>query len=1310
VARTRLVLPGLLAPLVAAAGTLVPIVAAPPAAAAAARTVTVVGSLQSELGCAADWQETCTATDLTREGDSTTYSRELAVPAGSYELKVAIDHSWAESYGAGGAKDGANIPLALQGPARLRLSYDDATHKIGIAPTDLPGPATAADRALAGSSLREPLTRERFYFVMADRFANGNKANDTGGLTGGREQTGYDPTDKGFYHGGDLTGLTNKLDYIKGLGTTAIWLTPAFKNRPVQGTGAEASAGYHGYWITDFTQVDPHLGTNDDMKKLVDAAHRKGMKVFFDIITNHTADVIDYEGGQHAYVDKATKPYRDAAGKAFDDAGLAGGDTFPALDAQTSFPYTPVFRTEADKTVKVPAWLNDPRMYHNRGDSTYAGESTTYGDFSGLDDLWTEQPAVVNGMTDIYKKWVDFGIDGFRIDTVKHVNTEFWQKFSPAVLARAKADGKKDFFMFGEVYDGNPAFMSRYTTTGKLPATLDFGFQGSALGFAQGKATTNLRDFYAGDDYYTDTDSNAYELPTFLGNHDMGRVGMMLKNGGATGQDLLDRAELANSLMFLTRGQPVVYYGDEQGFIGSGGDKDARQDMFATKVGQYADEPVMTGTSGSKDRYDTTSPLYQQISQLSALRAANPALSDGAQIHRYASDGAGIFAVSRVDARTGTEYLVVANNATTARSASFATYSPRMGFSPLYGSGTTLRSGRDSRVDVTVAPLSVSVWKARSGMARRKVAPAVHLTSPQPGGVVGGRAEIGAAIPDNAFAQVTFAYRPVGTQAWTTLGTDDNAPYRVFQDVTSMTKGTLLEYRAVAKDSSGNVSAASSYGIVGDAAPGGGAGPGPVGPVTQPDNVSVPGTHNSEMGCPGDWQPDCAQAQLTLDGQDQIWKGTYTTIPAGSNDYKAAIDKSWDENYGAGGAKGGGNITYTAPGGNVTFYYDHATHYVTSDAQGPIITAPGSYQSELGCGADWSPACMRPWLQDPDGDGTYTWSSDQIPAGSYEFKVAHGLSWDESYGDNGNNVSLSVPSDGTVVTISYVLSTHQISVKTSRAGSAPDLKKAKAIWVSRDLVAWPASSGAPGPDHVAPALVGHRWAGRGRRGRDRGLDRHAAVRRRGAAGRRRRLPPRAQGLPGPAAVPLHRPRRRGDPARPGGRGDVRQPRAADRRHRCPAAGGARRPLRGRGLARDLRHVVALRPPVVLPVGADGAGRLPAGVARGGQRDRTGQRRHPRGDAPRRRRRLDRGRPPAVARSPLPVRGARLRPDHGEGGDQPRDRPLLGGADPELHPFGGGRPVRPGSRTLRLATEPVARAQAGRGLQHLRAARARLLRR
>lgn len=128
---------------------------------------------------------------------------------------------------------------------------------------------------MAVGSLREALTKERFYFLMADRFANGDKANDAGGLTGGRLKTGFDPTDSGFYHGGDLKGVTQKLDYIKGLGTTAIWLTPSFKNNPVQGSGDNVSAGYHGYWITDFTQIDPHLGTNADMKNLIAKAHAK---------------------------------------------------------------------------------------------------------------------------------------------------------------------------------------------------------------------------------------------------------------------------------------------------------------------------------------------------------------------------------------------------------------------------------------------------------------------------------------------------------------------------------------------------------------------------------------------------------------------------------------------------------------------------------------------------------------------------------------------------------------------------------------------------------------------------------------------------------------------------------------------------------------------------------------------------------------------------------------------------------------------------------------------------------------------------
>ncbi|UQX89538.1 alpha-amylase family glycosyl hydrolase [Jatrophihabitans telluris] len=1043
--------------------------AAGPAADPAARTITLAGSLQSELGCPDDWQPACPATQLAQTGPDT-YAHRFTLPAGAYEFKIAVNGSWDENYGAGGAAGGANIPLVLAGTATLDFAYSDTTHRVSITPTDLPSPAvTPADKLIAGPSLRQPLTREQFYFVMTDRFANADTTNDSGGRTGDRLQTGFDPTAKGFYHGGDLKGLISKLDYIKKVGTTSLWLTPSFVNKPVQGPPGSESAGYHGYWITDFTHIDPHLGSNADMKTLIATAHKKGMKVFFDIITNHTADVIDNAQKQYTYISKATAPYKDAAGNTFDDRDFVNSPNFPALNAQ-SFPYTPVFDKPADATAKTPAWLNDVTLYHNRGDSTYAGESATYGDFAGLDDLFTEQPKVEKGMEDIYKAWVDFGIDGFRIDTAKHVNTEFWQKFSPAMLQQAKQDGNSKFFMFGEVFDADPKFQSIYSTTAKLPATLDFGFQSAAVAVTNGKPTSTLSDLFAGDDYYTDTDSNAYDLPTFLGNHDMGRVGNFV--GGSLAKD-----QFAHALMYTLRGQPVVYYGDEQGFTGDGGDQDARQDMFASKVASYNDDTVIGGTPGSMDRYGTTGAMFRTIAGLSALRKANPALADGAQIPRYSSDSTGIFAVSRVSggvsggvsgaasggasasaSRTGQhEYLVVANNADTAKTASFPTYTPGALFAPIYGGGPRLLSRRDGSVTVTVAPMSVRVFKASRSIPRSRRAVPVYPQSPSAGGVVADRAEIRAAVPANTPVQVSFGYRPVGTTDWQKLGTDDNAPYRVFHDVSGVAKGTLLEYRMVVTDNRGHTSATSTYGIVGDAPAKGGSGG--VGAVTQPAAVSVPGSDNSEMGCPADWSPDCAQAQLSLDPNDAIWKGSYT-LPAGPYAYKAAINKTWDENYGAGAVLNGGNIEFSSDGTTpISFFYDHRTHYVSSTAQGPIAVAAGSFQSEMGCAADWDPACMRSWLQDPDGDGVYTLSTTQIPAGTYDFKVALGLNWDVNYGAggvaNGGNVSFTVDGDNVVTTLSYDSQTHAVSVATAKPGAKPDLSVAKAYWLNRRTIAYP---------------------------------------------------------------------------------------------------------------------------------------------------------------------------------------------------------------------------------------------------------------
>ncbi|MGZ4609219.1 MAG: alpha-amylase family glycosyl hydrolase [Actinomycetes bacterium] len=922
--------PSALRPLLAAAAaiaigaaTVVSLGAAP--ASSADRTVTLAGSLQSELGCPGDWQPGCAATHLPRVS-GTTYSTTVTVPPGSYEYKIAINDDWPENYGQDGVKDGKNYLLVLTHDVRLVFTYDDATHRVTVVPADpAPSRPVPSDKALAKNSLRQPLTRERFYFVMADRFANGSHANDQGGLTGDRDVTGYDPTGKGWYHGGDITGLTSKLDYIKNLGTTAIWLTPSFKNRPVQGTGANKSAGYHGYWITDFTQVDPHFGSNAQLSSFIAKAHRKGMKVFFDIITNHTADVIDYAQKQYSYVSKADQPYRDAQGTPFDDRTYVGGSTFPALDPATSFPYTPVFDKPEDATVKVPAWLNDRTLYHNRGDSTFSGENSQYGDFAGLDDLFTEQPKVVKGMTDIYKTWVDFGIDGFRIDTVKHVNTEFWQQFAPAIQHEANRIGNKDFFSFGEVYDASPEFMSTYTTDAKLPATLDFGFQDKSRRFDQGKKTDELRDFFAKDDYYTDTDSNAYELPTFLGNHDMGRVGNFIKADypAAAPRELLKRDQLLHSLMYFTRGQPVVYYGDEQGFIGDGSDQDARQDMFASQVATYNDDPMIGTTRlGSRARYDQAAPMYRYIAGLSRLVGKNPALRDGAMVVRHSEDSAGVFAFSRIDRRSKVEYVVALNNSTTDKTVTLPTYSSRMRFRGLWPRGlrgTVSGVGKD--VTVTVPALSARVWKADDSLARRTAAPGISFVTPEPGGTVGGRAEIGVAADRDAFSQVSFAYRTAGSTAWTLLGTDDNAPYRVFQDVGGMAKGTLLEYRAVLKDSSGNLTVAGSSAVVGDPPP-------PPEPAVT--SVTVPGSLNTEMGCASDWMPDCVQAHLTKDAADGTWRGSFA-LPAGDYEYKIAINDSWDVNYGADGTRGGGNITMSLPANaTVTFVYDPVTHRVTA--------------------------------------------------------------------------------------------------------------------------------------------------------------------------------------------------------------------------------------------------------------------------------------------------------------------------------------------------------------------------------------------
>ena len=763
----------------------------------------------------------------------------------------------------------------------------------------------------------------------------------------------------------------------------------------------------------------------------MNAAHRRGMKVFFDIITNHTADVIGYsDGARTAYVSKDQRPYRTAAGTPFDDRDYAGTSTFPPLDPSSSFPYTPVL-DPAETDLKVPGWLNNVRLYHNRGNTTFTGEDSQYGDFFGLDDLFTERPRVVKGFERIYKTWVrDFGIDGFRIDTMKHVNDEFWQSFGPGLVRYAHRHGKPRFFMFGEVaFDGYDAaakaFTSHYTTHDKMQSVLDFPFKDAARDFAsRGLGTASLAEFFVNDDWYTDANSNAYQLPTFLGNHDFGRVGFFLAtdNPGASDSELLARDRLAHQLMYLSRGNPVVYYGDEQGFAGSGGDQLARQSMFASQVPEYLDDDLIgTDSTHAVDNFDASHPLYRAIRRLARVTDRHPALRNGAQQVRYASADAGIFAFSRIDRGRRHEYVVALNNDESAHVGQVRTFIRNGNFRLRYGAGVArLTTDGHRRLPVTVPGLSAVVYESTGRIPRSHRAPDLRLAKPVPSAESRGRMRVKALVRGSSFYEVTFRAK-VGAGRWHSIGTDDSAPYRVFHDTSNLPTGTRLRYRAVVLDNAGHarrsarrsarvpaptiaITSPADGGTVSNVDPvtvratvdperasesvrfqrsvAGGAWatlrtdrsspdftatddvsalplgtqlryravllePGtprvtsaPVSVTTAPpqparDHVTLVGDLQSEAGCAADWDAACVETRLSFDTTDGQWHGTFA-LPAGDFEWKIAINDSFAENYGEGGALGGANLELTVPtgGASYVFTWNQVTH-VPSVAPAP---------------------------------------------------------------------------------------------------------------------------------------------------------------------------------------------------------------------------------------------------------------------------------------------------------------------------------------------------------------------------------------
>ncbi|MBV9674234.1 MAG: alpha-amylase [Verrucomicrobia bacterium] len=645
---------------------------------------------------------------------------------------------------------------------------------------------------------RSPAQGKVIYFLLPDRFSRDSSSN----LVPDRNN-GFDPTDIDFFHGGTIKGITNRWKYLQDLGVNLLWIAPVFRNQPIHDYGGGVlKTGYHGYWILDFTDVDPHFGSKADLCNLANETKERGIGLILDTVVNHTANVLKSKSGSRAYQYKFSKPYRDANGTPFDDRDYLFGKQFPKLDAAVSFPLIPVFAEEADQHAKKPDWLNDPTVYHNRGEVSSAGESALYGDLPGTDDLFTEQPRVVSGMIAIYQNWIrDVDLAGLRLDTVKHVNNEFWQQFVPAMEQQAARSGRANFLIFGEIYDPDPAILSDYVHRAGISSVLDFGFQKTIVDFASGEiAPSVVADFFAKDSYYTTAKASAQGLITFLGNHDIGRIGhfLLARLPDSSDNERLARDTLAHSLLFLLRGIPAIYYGDEQGFTGQGGDAFSREDMFQSSVPVFEKENRIGGGRG--DAFNEANPIYQKLRELIGLRRANVSLQSGLQIVRYSSDKPGIFAVSRVDPDSRKELLIIFNNATTRQTATFMV--PATGWEPIYSSSPVNPSVKAEHGQVTIeaAPLSCAIFKASEnspvgglGELRLNVSRTSELD---------GRWEVKA--EENSFCTVSFQVRAKGIGEFVNLGIADSPPYRIFPCWEEVPNASELEFRAVATDLNGD--------------------------------------------------------------------------------------------------------------------------------------------------------------------------------------------------------------------------------------------------------------------------------------------------------------------------------------------------------------------------------------------------------------------------------------------------------------------------------------------------------------------------
>ena len=523
---------------------------------------------------------------------------------------------------------------------------------------------------------------ENIYQIITDRFYDGNPSNDNVEASRGSP---YNPTYNAGIHGGDFQGIQDKLDYIKALGATAIWISPIPLNI------GDGSSAYHGYAAQDFYTLAPHWGTMTDLSNMVQAAHARGIKVILDIVCNHMGNLItSTDPGWPNWV-----------------APPAGYNIqYSNINNQHAFPFNP--------TNVIPPLLST--IFHTNGDiqGSATEQEILLGQLDGLNDLATETTYVRTNLMNVYTNWVGLAdFDAFRVDTAIYVDYGFWQYWCPQLHQYGTSIGKSNFFMFGEAFSTDEQQVGSYTGTEDggpfmFNAMLDYPLYlnciNSVFANADGN-TAQIENHYDNLDTYYDSNS-WYRMITFLDNHDNARF---LSSGNANGNT--NNLTVALQFLYTSRGIPSLYYGTEQAFAGDDNNNDNREDMFA---GAWQPQIPVLG-----DNFNETQPLFQQVAKLNNFRRLYPALCTGVHNNLWNdSNGPGLFAYSRV--LSNQEVFVCFNTAASSQTLTNrpTTYSPGTILVNLLNTNDTIvvttAFGTNATPQITVPGMTAKIYIAQS--------------------------------------------------------------------------------------------------------------------------------------------------------------------------------------------------------------------------------------------------------------------------------------------------------------------------------------------------------------------------------------------------------------------------------------------------------------------------------------------------------------------------------------------------------------------------------------------------------------------